>query len=514
MEDTALRTNEGRSLDPRARVWLLGLLGALSFTAYWVFVSMALNPKLSLAFNVKGAEYGGPLTWPSRWLHLAGISDDLRTRLFIFLMAALSLMWLGAIYLVRKDNRRSLALIIVAAFGAFALLFVFGPSFLSRDVFSYSFYGRSMSVYHSNPYLLVPAARQHDILYPLAGWKNNASAYGPVFNYLSFAITRLAGDNIAANVLGFKLLAFLSYAACLPLVYSLARRVSPGKENMALAISAWCPVLVIHFLGAGHNDALMVALLLGGYLLYRKGYLLPGIAVVLLAVMVKVVAVLALVPLLLLYVRDKRGVPLKRLLEAGTMVIVVPLVLYLPFLHGLEIFKTTARMSKLYSKSSVPSLLSLEYKKLLTHGGMAATKATQVANARVQLFFLVVFAIAAIVLLSKVKNYRSMVACSASLCLAWFLTSSYVLPWYLAMGLMLAAVAGWNLTTATLIGASAVFSLWRMPKPSTGGYHGEATLYIALPFLLLLLGWFTISTVRWLAANKVVTGRPFRTGTR
>jgi len=508
MENICLRKNEGGSLDPRATAWLLGLLGAFSFTAYWVLVSMALNPKLSLAFNVKGAEYGGPLTWPSRWLHLADISEDFRTWLFIFLMVALSLMWLGAIYLVRKDNRRSLALIIVVAFGAFALLFVFGPSFLSKDVFSYSFNGRSMSVYHSNPYLLAPAARQHDIFYPLIGWKDNASVYGPVFNYISCAITRIAGDNIAANVLGFKLLAFLSYAACLPLVYSLTRRVSPGKENMALAISAWCPVLVMHILGAGHNDALMVALLLGGYLLYRKGYLLSGIAIVLVAVMVKVVAAVALAPMLLLYVRDKQGAPLKRLVKAGAMVIVVPLVLYLPFLHSLEIFKATAQMSKLYSNASVPRLLSFEYKKVLKRGGIAAAEAARVANARVHLLFLAVFAIAAIVLLSRVRDYRSMVACSAALFLTWFLTSSYVLPWYLASGLMLAAVAGWNLTTATLVGASAVFSLWRIPGPPTGEHPGEVTLYIALPFLLLLLGWFAISTASWLAAHLVLTRPP------
>ena len=494
-------TRKKELLNPRARSWLLALIALLSALGYWVLVAMALNPRLTLVYNVKGATYGGPLVWPSRWLHLAGISAGSRMWLFICLMLALNVMWIAAIYLVRRDRRRSVTFIIAGAFAAFTLLFVFTPPFQSRDVYSYVFFGRSMTVYHSNPFLLIPHARPNDLFYPLVGWKFNASVYGPVFNYPAYLIAKVAGDNVAANVLGFKLLAVASYAACLPLVYWLAKRVSPGRENMALAISAWSPILVMHLLGGGHNDALMIALLLGGFLLYRKGYLLSGIALVMVASMVKIVAVLAVAPMLVLYIRDKQGAPLKRLVRAGAVVIGVPILLYLPFLSSLKIFKTTSHMSKLYSAASIPRLVSFQYQRVLRHGGMTHIKAESVANARVHLLFLAIFAVLTIILLLRVKDYRSMTVSAAAIFLIWFLTSSYVLPWYLAMGLMLAAFTGWNLATAGMIGASVIFAFYRIPEPPGTGVGGPS-VWLSVPLVLIFVGWLAYEGASSLFARR------------
>ena len=499
-----METDGRYCLSQHARAWLLGLLAGLSGMAYYVLVSMSLNPKLNLTYDVRGARYGGPLTWPARWFHLASMSSTSRASLFIFLLVALTIMWFAAIYLVRRDNRRTLAIIIAIGFGLFALLFIFAPVFQTRDVFSYVFFGRAMTAYHRNPFLLIPHARRHDIIYPLLGWKYNASVYGPVFNYLAWPVTKIAGNNIVANVLGFKLMAFVAYAISLPLVYLLAKRISPGKENMALVICAWSPLLVLNFLGGAHNDAVMVALVLAGYLLYRKGHLLPGIVVVLLAALVKIEAVLVLAPLLVLYVRDKQGVPLKRLAAAGATCIGGTVLLYLPFLQSLQIFKTTGHMSKMYSSASVPKVFSWEYQKVLTHGGMMGSRAAQVAGSRIHLAFLLITAVVGIALLLKVKDFRSMAASSAGLVLIWFLTSTYVLPWYLALGLILAAIAGWNLTTALLAGAAAVFTFYRIPaSPSSVSSPGGPSIYLSIPFLLLLIGWLLIAGAMKLNAVRL-----------
>jgi alpha-1,6-mannosyltransferase len=491
---------ENDLLTPHFRAWLLALVGMLSVLAYWVLVAISLNPKLTLVYNVKGATYGGLLVWPSRWLHLAGISAESRMWLFIYLVVALNVLWLAAIYLVRQDRRKSVTFIIAGAFALFALLFVFGPPFQSRDVYSYVFFGRSMTVYHSNPFLLVPHARPHDVFYPLVGWKFNASVYGPVFNYPAYLITKIAGNNIAANVLGFKMLSFVSYAACLPLVYWLTRRVSPGRENMALVITGWSPIIVMHLLGGGHIDAMMIALLLGGYLLYRKGYLLSGIALVMVASMVKIVALLAVAPMIVMYVRDRRGAPLKRLVKAGVVVAGVPVLLYLPFLHSLKIFSTTSHMSKLYSSSSIPRLVSFEYQKILRHAGMSHVKADTIANARVHWLFIGIFAVLTIVVLLRVKDYRTMVVSASAIFLLWFLTSSYILPWYLVMGLMLTAIVGWNFTTAAMLGASVIFSFYRIPEVPRSGGGGGPNFYLCVPLLLLFTGWLVVEGVRRLMA--------------
>ncbi len=482
-------------LGPRARALQLMLLGLMSGLAYYVLVSLSLTPNAGLTYDVKGTKYGGALTWPSRLLGLAHLSHGSRQLLFVFLMVALSCLWFGAIYIVRRDTRKSMTAIIVAGFGLFALVFVFTPSFMSRDIFSYIFFGRAMTVYHSNPFLLIPHARQSDIFYPLIGWKYNASVYGPVFNYLSWLVTRIAGNNVAANVLGFKFMAFGFYSGCLPMVYWLTRRVTPGKENMALTITAWCPLLVMHTLGGGHNDVIMIALVLAGYLLYRKGYLLTGIVVVMVAALVKIVGVFALAPMVVLYVRDKQGAPLKRLIAACAACVGVSVLLYLPFLQTLKIFKTTRHMSTMYTTSSVPKLFSWLYVKVFGGAGKASASLQLSANSRVHILFLGIAVILGILLLIGVKDYRSMVLCAAALVLVWVFTSTYILPWYLGMGLVLAALTGWNITTGALIGASTIFTLYHIPGTSGGG----PMFYLSIPLLLLFVIWAVVlwnSTVR------------------
>lgn len=488
-------------LKPSARRGLLILLGGASFICYWLLMSIALNPKLQIVYSVKGATYGGPLVWPSRWFHLATLPALTRMWLFMFLVIALTLMWLAAIYVVRKDSSRGTALIIGGAFLLFALLFVFGPTFQSKDVFSYIFHGRAMSVYHSNPYLLIPHARTGDVFYPLIGWKFNASVYGPVYNFISYAITKVAGNSVAANVLGFKVMTFAFYAACLPMVHWLTRRLTPGKENMALLITACCPILVMHTLGGAHNDIIAVAVVLAGYILYRKGYLLSGIAIVMVAVMVKIVAVFALAPMLVLYVRDKRGAPLKRVIAAGAACVGVAVLLYLPFLKNLKIFKTTSHMSGMYSASSIPRVFTWLYAKVFGSGGAASSRLQLTANSRVHLVFLGIAGILGILLLLGVKDYRSMTLCAGSLVLVWFLTSTYVVPWYLALGLALAALTGWNATTGALVAAATIFTLY----PMVG--HLGVPLLVVLVIWTAIFGSSELKKLRWHSRKRAVRGQ-------
>lgn len=87
--------------------------------------------------------------------------------------------------------------------------------------------------------------------------------------------------------------------------------------------------------------------------------------------------------------------------------------------------------------------------------------------------------------------------------LVWFLTSTYVLPWYLMMGLMLAAVPGWSLTTACLVGAASVSTLYLIPWPP-GGYPKGPTMYQCVPFLLLLVGWIALTLMRRYSGSGAV----------
>ena len=65
------------------------------------------------------------------------------------------------------------------------------PLLLSRDVFSYAFYGRILSRYGQNPYVSTPADfPANDISrFVWDGWRDTPSVYGPVFVWLAAAIT-------------------------------------------------------------------------------------------------------------------------------------------------------------------------------------------------------------------------------------------------------------------------------------------------------------------------------------
>lgn len=91
-------------IGPRSRLFLLSLCGTVVFFCFALLVSMALNPKLHILYNTKGAAYGGPLTWLGRWLNLEGLSSSGRTVLYISLMVILNLAYLGALYLIRRDK--------------------------------------------------------------------------------------------------------------------------------------------------------------------------------------------------------------------------------------------------------------------------------------------------------------------------------------------------------------------------------------------------------------------------
>jgi alpha-1,6-mannosyltransferase len=491
-----LQSVSGHRFGPRTRLLLLVLDGGAMSFAFWVLISLALKTPSGLVYNVRGAQYHGPLTWPAKWFDLNSLSRIDRSNTFIALMLVLTLTYLIAIYLVRRDNRRSVTVVLGGFFALFVVLFLFMPPFISRDVYSYVFYGRAMSVYHGNPYLIVPAGRPHDILSPLVRWKHNTSVYGPLFNWLSFSITRTAGNNIALNVLGFKAFAAAFYAGCLPVVYSLTRRVSPGRENFALAVSAWCPIVVMHICGGGHNDSLMAFFILAGFLLYRKERAFLGLMVVTAAVMVKLTAVLALAPLLILYVRDKRGRPLARMAAAAGCIALVAVVSYLPFWNGMKTFESLRKLSRMYSFSSAPGLISIQVQKLLLRTGMTGPKARAAANSWVQLAFLAVFALVALYFLSRIKDYRSMITATAAITLAWFLTSTYILPWYLVTGLMIACVAGWNYTTAAYLAVAGFFTLYHVPAAivPTVPWNGVSgtNLYLSLPFLLILVIWSSL----------------------
>jgi hypothetical protein len=184
------------------------------------------------------------------------------------LILALSLMFLSyalAVGATKHLSRRA----VLASIAALNVLALVAPPLMSSDLFSYIAYGRLGAMYGINPYLHGPNLIAFDPLYQLIGvqWTHTPTVYGPLFTALSYP---LAGLGIAANVFAYKGIAAVSCLAIVALTWHAARLrgIDPVK---AVALVGLNPVIVIYGVGGGHNDLLMLAILVAGiYVLLRQ----------------------------------------------------------------------------------------------------------------------------------------------------------------------------------------------------------------------------------------------------
>lgn len=156
---------------------------------------------------------------------------------------------------------------IVALAVVLQLLPLLGPTLLSRDTYTYWAYGRVGAVHDGNPYENAPGEWPEDAatISMASSWRDQPSLYGPVFTAISEAVAAVAGDSERAAALLFRGLAALSIIAIVLLAAVLAR-----NRALAAACVGLNPLVALHFGGGGHNDALMMALVLAALVLRQR----------------------------------------------------------------------------------------------------------------------------------------------------------------------------------------------------------------------------------------------------
>ncbi len=245
-ESSALRTRAAAS---RQRVGLLALSG-LVVCGLLISVSAAHTAQL-LPESVRPIPrfLAGPFGGAKLDLHSYGLVAVLVAMFGCYALAA------------RVADRLSARSVLIAIAALYALVLL-APPLLSTDIFSYGAYGRMGTVYGANPYLHGPAAIALDPLYPFIGakWVTTPSAYGPVFTALSYVLAPLS---IASSVLAYKAIAAIASLATVALVWNAARwrGVDPVKAAVLVGLN---PMTVIYGVGGGHNDLLMLAVLMAG----------------------------------------------------------------------------------------------------------------------------------------------------------------------------------------------------------------------------------------------------------
>ncbi len=194
------------------------------------------------------------------------------------------------------------------------------PPIFSRDLYSYAAQAHLLRTGH-DPYQVGPWVEPGnfaDSVDPL--WSATKTPYGPVFLWLGHLVSQVTGESVYGTVIGMRLLAV---AGLVLLVFALPRLavrcgVDPRRATWLALLN---PLVPMHFVGGGHNDALMIGLVVAALCLALEGHPLLGSVVVAVGAGVKAPAAFAIIFVGHIWARrlDGRSALLRGLTAAGAV---------------------------------------------------------------------------------------------------------------------------------------------------------------------------------------------------
>jgi alpha-1,6-mannosyltransferase len=370
------------------------------------------------------------------------------------------------------------------------------PPLFTRDVFSYLAQG-ALPLAGFDPYAVGPEAMPGVLADNVHYfWQDTPAPYGPLFILLAKAMAWLfaaTGENMIAGVVMMRLALLPGLLLLVWALPELTRKLG-GRVPVALWIAVANPVMVIHMVGGGHNDLLVVGLLAAGSLVALRGHHVGGVAIVTAAMAVKASAGIALPFLVLVWaahLTGSRPVRLAKATAAGLAVFgVVFTACTLAANVGLGWLPALSAPSMIVNWMSLPTGV----------GELAHSLVGIVADAPKQPFINVARILGGLLLLwiaagqwwAARDGGPDAVRRAGIVLLAVAVLSPATLPWYVSWGMALLAAAAWRPRGLAFI----VFgSLWLVIVYYP---NGEAALY-NWPYLgvgALLCGLAAVSLLR------------------
>lgn len=245
-----------------------------------------------------GAQAGGPFRWLAELAGLDAVHGNALAAVGVVAVTFAAAAFALVLRECRAGTVRPRTVLGLAIAAHVALLVL--PLLFSRDVYSYSFYGRIAATYHANPYVATPADFPQDALADFVGprWVDTPAVYGPVWTQASGLVVRLFGS-IEGSIVAFRTIAIAASLATLWVISSLVRRERPDLEAFALAMWGLNPVVLFQSVASGHNDVLVALSIASALALVFARRELLATGVLALGTLVKATAA---VPLLLFVV--------------------------------------------------------------------------------------------------------------------------------------------------------------------------------------------------------------------
>lgn len=251
------------SSDFDRRLWQsAGIYALFLVPSLWLLLWAGQNDA-SLSRHISGS-------WQAGFWHFPGLSPT-QSRVLLDLLEALAIAGLAKLFYQGLQGVRSaqsqtpigLSAVLKWA-GICGLLLVFATPFHSSDIFGYLNRGFQQSVFQTNPYLTtiaeIPGWGQSSLLH--AHWINNPCPYGFFFALLMKWLTQLAHERFITAYLLLKGLNGLLLLATTGLIFRISKQLRLGNPTLNAFWFGANPLVLLHVMGNGHNDILMVCILL------------------------------------------------------------------------------------------------------------------------------------------------------------------------------------------------------------------------------------------------------------
>ncbi len=373
----------------------------------------------------------------------------------------------------------------------FYLGFLFSTPYFSTDLLSYAAYGFIGTLPGGNPYYqegrtIAETAFGLDLV--SLGWQGSAlSPYGPIWNLLMTAMVQFARE--ASQVV------FLTKAIVVGAVLGSAvaadrilAQVRPDYRFVGTVALLWNPVLVILLAGEGHNDALVMLLVLTSLALTVHRHPVGGTVVQAAAVLTKYLPIL-LLPLQVGYwwrtTSDRRHL-LRDLAIGGGLAVIAATALYAPVWLGAATFMGTGAVG-----DGTPAPSGLRVSQLIEVARYAAVGVAVLVGT-----------------LSARNGARLIDACGWVLLVALLVGPQRFWPWYAALPIALLVLSPSQIGrwTALVVGACVLLAspIESLPLSGKGLISGDlqalvfhATRVVPLLTIMAFGTWRMLARSRW-----------------
>jgi len=407
--------------------------------------------------------------------------------------ASLGLFAAGWVLLGLEARRGALSLragwIALAAWTTPLLL---GPPIFSRDLYSYVVQGLLAAQGH-NPYSTSPSLLHANPAFSgiATVWRHTPAPYGPLSVLATTASVRMAGGSLFAQVIVVRLPAVLGVILMGVAIPKVARRLG-ADPALGFWLGALSPLALISLVGSGHNDALMLGVMLLGVVVLLDERFVLGTALGAAAAAVKLPAALIVAfPLMSRLRRSPRHGPrlvATVVLTAG--VVLVALSLLTGFGFGwlsTSAFTIPAELKTL----ATPSVALGVFVASILHV-LGSTVATSSVVAVTRTLVTVLTLLALVWLLWNVHRFEWVRILGIAL-LVLAVGSPTLWPWYLLWGVsVLAATSAQRSIALCLCASLPVLLVGAQGTPSLTGH----SYVVVVPLLLLGVG-YVATRGRW-----------------